>query len=178
MLSLLRLECKQKIIQMHFEFAYFSFSYFIWSRNDEYVHTLRRSLENHTRFQTKLGLPGFRPKRRKNPTRWGGTYLCSLYKGVPTSAGSRGKGKPCLTTVKIWFCLENFSAKLHLPINWSVCIKDQNTVMLNKRTSNHQVTFVTHKHFAVLFFRAKVLLKRFHLNGHTIGFHSQFQNLE
>ena len=25
---------------------------------------------------------------------------------------------------------------------------------------------------------AKVLLKRFHLNGHTIGFHSQTQNLE
>ena len=50
--------------------------------------------------------------------------------------------------------------------------------MLNERTTNHQVTFVIHKHFAVLLFRAKVLLRRFHLNGHTIGFHSQFQNLE
>ena len=28
-------------------------------------------------------IPVFRPKRRKNPTRWGGTYLYSLYKGVP-----------------------------------------------------------------------------------------------
>ena len=25
----------------------------------------------------------FRPKRCKNPTRWGGTYLHSLYRGVP-----------------------------------------------------------------------------------------------
>ena len=27
---------------------------------------------------------GFRPKRHKNPTRWGGTSLYSLYKGVFT----------------------------------------------------------------------------------------------
>ena len=25
----------------------------------------------------------FSPKQRKNPTRWGRTYLCGLYKGVP-----------------------------------------------------------------------------------------------
>ena len=29
-------------------------------------------------------IPVFRPKRPKNPTVWGGTYLCGLYKGVPT----------------------------------------------------------------------------------------------
>ena len=28
-------------------------------------------------------IPVFRPKRRKNPTRWGGIYLYGLYKGVP-----------------------------------------------------------------------------------------------
>ena len=28
-------------------------------------------------------IPVFRPKRRKNPTLWGGTYLYGLYKGVP-----------------------------------------------------------------------------------------------
>ena len=41
-------------------------------------------LENHTRSQTKLGKSRtvFRPKRRKNPTLWGGTYLYGLYKGV------------------------------------------------------------------------------------------------
>ena len=28
-------------------------------------------------------MPVFTPKRRKNPTRWGGTYLYTLYKGAP-----------------------------------------------------------------------------------------------
>ena len=28
-------------------------------------------------------IPIFRPKQRKNPTRWGGIYLYGLYKGVP-----------------------------------------------------------------------------------------------
>ena len=32
-------------------------------------------------------VPVFRPKRRKNPTRWGGTYLYGLYKGVPSPPG-------------------------------------------------------------------------------------------
>ena len=32
----------------------------------------------------------FRPKRRKNPTRRGGTYLYSLYKGVPPRLPGRG----------------------------------------------------------------------------------------
>ena len=27
-------------------------------------------------------IPVFRPKRRKNPTLWGGTYLYGLYRGV------------------------------------------------------------------------------------------------
>ena len=31
------------------------------------------SLVNHTRFQTEC-IPVFRPKRRQNPTLWGGTY--------------------------------------------------------------------------------------------------------
>ena len=32
-------------------------------------------------------IPVFRPKRPKNPTRWGGTYLYGLYKGVPPPPG-------------------------------------------------------------------------------------------
>ena len=32
-------------------------------------------------------IPVFRPKRRKNPTRWGSTYLYSLYKRVPPWGG-------------------------------------------------------------------------------------------
>ena len=27
----------------------------IWNWKDKYLHTLRSSLENHTRFQTKMG---------------------------------------------------------------------------------------------------------------------------
>ena len=35
-------------------------------------------------------IPVFRPKRRKNPTRWDGTYLYSLCKGVPPPPGGVG----------------------------------------------------------------------------------------
>ena len=85
MLSLLRLERKQKNIQA-ISNSHISLSFLlIWNWNDKYVHTLRSSLENHIRFQTKMGkvYTGFRPKRRKSSTRWGGTYLYGLYKGVP-----------------------------------------------------------------------------------------------
>ena len=45
----------------------------------------RSSFVNRTRFQTKMGkvYTRFRPKRRKNSTLWGHTYLYGLYKGVP-----------------------------------------------------------------------------------------------
>ena len=44
----------------------------------------RSSLENHNEKRPKWEkcAPVFRPKRRKNPSRWGGTYLPTLYKGV------------------------------------------------------------------------------------------------
>ena len=71
-------------------------SLLILNGNDKYVHTLRSFLENHTRFQAKWAkcipvfrstwakcIPVFRSKRRKNPTRWGRTYLDGLYNGVP-----------------------------------------------------------------------------------------------
>ena len=49
----------------------------------------RSSLENHTDSRPKPGQNvcpfSCSPKRRKKPTRWGGTYLYSLYKGVPPS---------------------------------------------------------------------------------------------
>ena len=32
-------------------------------------------------------MPVFRPKRPKNPTRWGGTYLYRLYEEVPPGGG-------------------------------------------------------------------------------------------
>ena len=46
----------------------------------------RSSLKNPTRFQTKMGkeCTRFQTKRHKNPTRWGGSYVYSLYRGVPS----------------------------------------------------------------------------------------------
>ena len=38
----------------------------------------------------------FRPNRRKNPTRWFGTYLYSLYKGVPPPRVAIACGNSCL----------------------------------------------------------------------------------
>ena len=89
MLLLLRLERKQKILQLHFEFAYFSF-FLSYSFGIETINTFihfRSSLENHTDSRPKWAncIPVFRPKRGKNPARWVGTYLYSLYKGVPPS---------------------------------------------------------------------------------------------
>ena len=46
---------------------------------EEYALTPRGSPENYTWFQS---IPVFRPKRYKNPSLWGGTYLYGLYKGV------------------------------------------------------------------------------------------------
>ena len=50
----------------------------------------RSSLENHTRFKTKIGevYTPFQTKTAQKPYpmgRWGGTYLYSLYKGVSTT---------------------------------------------------------------------------------------------
>ena len=53
----------------------------IWNWNDRYVHTLRSSQPDSTPKWAKC-IPVFRPKRRKNPTRWGGTYRYSLFMGV------------------------------------------------------------------------------------------------
>ena len=55
-----------------------------------FIHS-RSSLENRTRFQTKMGkvFSRFQTKTRKNPTRWGGTYLHGLYKEVPPPSPGR-----------------------------------------------------------------------------------------
>ena len=86
MLSLLRLEREQKNSSNSFRiciFLFLSYSLRIETINT-FIHS-RSSIENHTRFQTKMSkvYTAFRPKRRKNPTRWGGPYLYSLYEGVP-----------------------------------------------------------------------------------------------
>ena len=57
-----------------------------------FVHS-RRSLENHTWFQTKMNkvYTSFQIKRRKNPTLWCGTYLYGIYKGVSPGSWSLKK---------------------------------------------------------------------------------------
>ena len=77
-----------------FEGAYFRnftvFCFRSYSFGIELINTFIRSrgfLENHTRFQTKMGkvYTRFQTKRPKNPTLWGGTHLYGLYKGQPPS---------------------------------------------------------------------------------------------
>ena len=86
--SLLRLQRKQKISSNAFRIRIFlfirSFSFRIETINT-FIHSPRSSLENYTRFQTKMGksIPVFRPKRPKIHTLCGGTNLHGLYRGVP-----------------------------------------------------------------------------------------------
>ena len=48
----------------------------IWNWKDKYVHTLRRSLENHTRFQTKMGKAYSDQNDTKTLPGWAGhTYM-------------------------------------------------------------------------------------------------------
>ena len=63
-------------------FGYFSFS-IIHFGVKKFIRS-RWSLENHTRFQTKMVKIYTRfQTKTKNHTLWGGTYLHSLYRGVP-----------------------------------------------------------------------------------------------
>ena len=70
MLSLPRSwERRQKIIQSISNSHVFLSYLLIWNWNDQYVHTLRSFLENHTWFQTKMGkvYTRFQTKTGQNP---------------------------------------------------------------------------------------------------------------
>ena len=68
----------------------------IWNWKDKYVHTLRRSLENHTRFQTKMGkVYSAQNDTKTYPTRLGGTYLYGFSKGVPPPPAPTGNTMKC-----------------------------------------------------------------------------------
>ena len=69
MLSLLRLERKQKNFSKPFRIRIFLLSFLLWF-GTETINTLIHSCS-------------CRPKRCQTPTRWGGKYLYGLYKGVP-----------------------------------------------------------------------------------------------
>ena len=92
MLSLLRLERKQKkILQIHLEFEHFFFVLTHGSFGIEtmlirsYTPVVPSKTIPDSRPKWAKCIPVFRPKRRKTPTRWGGTYLYSWHKGVPPS---------------------------------------------------------------------------------------------
>ena len=78
--SLLRLERQQKDFLKFILNSQFMGVFLIHLEPiEEYALTPRGSPENYTWFQS---IPVFRPKRYKNPSLWGGTYLYGLYKGV------------------------------------------------------------------------------------------------
>ena len=90
MSSLLRLGCKTKknanpfLIRI---FLFLSYSFGIETVNT-FIHS-RSSLKTIPDSRQKWAkcIPVFRPKRRKNPTRWGGTCLYGLYKRVAPPGG-------------------------------------------------------------------------------------------
>ena len=64
----------KKISRSHVSLSF----YLIWNWNHEYVHILLRVLPRTIPGSIPKwakSLPVFRPKRRKNPTLWGGTYI-------------------------------------------------------------------------------------------------------
>ena len=82
MSSLLRLERKQKILQTHFEFAYFYF-FLIWNWNDKYVHTLPWVLSKT--------IPDSRPKWAKSIRFSGqGAKTIPLGQHIPTAVVAHG----------------------------------------------------------------------------------------
>ena len=87
MSSLLRLERKQKYSSNPFRiriFLFLSHSFGIETiRTFIYTHIVPAKTTPDSRPNWAKSISVFRPKRRKNPTRWGGRYLYGLYKGYP-----------------------------------------------------------------------------------------------
>ena len=84
--SLFRLEQQQKtVLKIHFEFAYFSFflSHLVLKqeiRSYTPVVPLDTIPDSIPKWSKSISV--FRPKRRKNHTLWGGTYLYGFYRGL------------------------------------------------------------------------------------------------
>ena len=58
------------------------FSIFIREQHEDSIKQIKKSVIYTLRPQWSKSIPIFRPKRLKNHTLWGGTYLYSLYRGV------------------------------------------------------------------------------------------------
>ena len=79
---------------MNFEFAYFPF-FLSFSVGIEIINTFLHSVVASKTIpdsRPKWAKSDFKPKRRKNPTRWGSAYLYGLHKGVaPPPPGVQNK---------------------------------------------------------------------------------------
>ena len=98
----------KRFLKIHFEFAYYTFFLIqleFW--NDDHIDTPPQFLRKPYSIPDQNGqcVPVFRPKRRKNPTRWGGTYLHGFYKGVPPGRKTHQK-TACEAGVKVKFLLD------------------------------------------------------------------------
>ena len=96
MLSLLRLERKQKKNYSN-PFRNRTFLFLSYLSGIETTTTFimtavvpSKSIPDSRPKSGAKCIPVFRTKRRRNPTRWGGTYLYGSYKGVPTSEINSG----------------------------------------------------------------------------------------
>ena len=106
-----------------FEFAYCSF---FDSLGPETINTFTRShgvsskAIPDSRPKWAKSIPVFRPKRHKNPSLWGGTYLCGLYKGGPPPPGWCQRIYPTrmirLSYIMLRFFFKRFTEAKHLAL--------------------------------------------------------------
>ena len=83
-LSLLRLERKQNNYSNPLRIRIFLFLSHSFGTINTFIHSVVHSKTiPDSRPKWAKSRPVFRPKRPKNPTRWGGTYLYGLYKRTP-----------------------------------------------------------------------------------------------
>ena len=86
MFSLLKLEHKHKNYSNPFRIRillFLSFSFGIEMINTFIYSVVPSKTIPDSRPKWAKCIPVFRPKRPKNPTRWGGIYLYGLYRGAP-----------------------------------------------------------------------------------------------
>ena len=76
-----------KFISKSHIFLFLSYSFEMETINFSYIPVVPSKTIPDSRLKWAKCIPVFRAKQRKNPTRWGGTYLFGLYKGVPPPPG-------------------------------------------------------------------------------------------
>ena len=97
-------------------FAYFSFSTIHLELKRQirlYAPVVPLKTIPDLRPQWSKSIPVFRPKRLKNHTLWGGTYLYSLYRGVPPGGGGAivwWTPQLCVSASE-WFSVEDRNTK-------------------------------------------------------------------